>query len=170
MTSTGLLIGEVATRSGLSRKAIRLYEARGILPTPRRSPAGYRVYPADVLGVLAFITESRRLGLTLSEMRKIMALRCAGQGPCVYVRELLEKKITAAERMVRELRRRLDEWEAASRRQGVVCAHIEGRGGEVRWTSKRSVRRVRRAPKSSSKAMSSELATRPSKGRHGTAS
>ena len=37
----GLLIGEVAARSGVSRKAIRLYEARGILPPPRRTPAGY---------------------------------------------------------------------------------------------------------------------------------
>jgi DNA-binding transcriptional MerR regulator len=47
----GLLIGEVAARSGLSRKALRLYEARGILPAPRRTPSGYRVYPQDVLDV-----------------------------------------------------------------------------------------------------------------------
>jgi MerR family transcriptional regulator, copper efflux regulator len=51
----GLLIGEVATRSGVSRKALRLYEARGILPPSRRTVAGYRVYPAGTLGVLAFV-------------------------------------------------------------------------------------------------------------------
>jgi DNA-binding transcriptional MerR regulator len=61
----GLLIGEVATRSGTSRKALRLYEARGILPPSRRTAAGYRVYPAGTLGVLAFVQQGRRLGLTL---------------------------------------------------------------------------------------------------------
>ena len=41
----GLFIGEVAARSGVSRKALRLYEARGILPAPSRTASGYRVYP-----------------------------------------------------------------------------------------------------------------------------
>src|SRR5215470_4273022 len=57
-----LTIGEVATRSGVSRKALRLYEARGIVSKPRRTPAGYRVYEADVLGVLHFVAQARRLG------------------------------------------------------------------------------------------------------------
>ena len=74
----GLLIGEVATRSGTSRKALRLYEARGILPPSRRTAAGYRVYPMDTLGVLAFVQQGRRLGLTLAEIQHIVALRRAG--------------------------------------------------------------------------------------------
>jgi len=45
----GILIGEVAARSGLSRKALRLYEARGLLPASRRTPAGYRLYAPDTL-------------------------------------------------------------------------------------------------------------------------
>src|SRR6266852_807975 len=86
MERNGLLIGEVAARRGLSRKALRLYEARGILPTPRRTPSGYRTYPVDVLGVLHFVTQARRLGLTLREIGSIVALRCAKPGPCVHVR------------------------------------------------------------------------------------
>jgi DNA-binding transcriptional MerR regulator len=81
-----LTIGEVATRSGVSRKALRLYEARGIVSKPRRTPAGYRVYEADVLGVLHLITQARRLGLTLKEIRHIIDLRSAKSGPCVHVR------------------------------------------------------------------------------------
>ena len=68
-----MTIGEVATRSGVSRKALRLYEARGIVSKPRRTRSGYRVYEADVLGVLHFVTQARRLGLTLK--RKLRA-RC----------------------------------------------------------------------------------------------
>jgi DNA-binding transcriptional MerR regulator len=73
----GLFIGEVATRSGLSRKALPLYEARGILSAPRRTASGYRSYPADVLGLLAFVGRARRLGLT-SE-RSPMSCPCGGQ-------------------------------------------------------------------------------------------
>jgi MerR family copper efflux transcriptional regulator len=122
----GLLIGEVAARSGLTRKALRLYEARGILPPPRRTTAGYRRYPIDVLGVVAFVTQARRIGLTLGEIRRIVGLRCAGPGPCIQVRTLLEQKVVAAEAVVQELRKVLRAWEKASHRRGTVCAHIEG--------------------------------------------
>jgi MerR family transcriptional regulator, copper efflux regulator len=74
----GLFIGEIATRSGLSRKALRLYEARGILSAPRRTASGYRSYPADVLGLLAFVGRARRLGLTLGEIAHVVAFRRAG--------------------------------------------------------------------------------------------
>src|SRR5512139_3671327 len=92
MERGGLLIGEVAKRSGASRKALRLYETRGILPAARRTASGYRVYPPDVLGVLAFVEQGRRLGLTLAEIGQIVALRRSGSAPCVHVRRLLEDK------------------------------------------------------------------------------
>jgi MerR family transcriptional regulator, copper efflux regulator len=78
MARDGLLIGEVASRSGLSRKALRLYEARSILPATRRSKSGYRVYPDDVLGTLGFVARARRLGLTLSEIAEITVKRRDG--------------------------------------------------------------------------------------------
>ena len=77
MARDGLLIGEVATRSGLSRKALRLYKARGILPPSRRTPSGYRTYPLEVVGVLHFVAQARRLGLTLAEIGNIVAPRPA---------------------------------------------------------------------------------------------
>ena len=58
----GLLIGEVAKRSGASRKALRLYEAAGILPAPWRPASGYRVYAADTLALLGFVRRAQRLG------------------------------------------------------------------------------------------------------------
>ena len=92
MDHRGLLIGEVAKRSGVSRKAVRLYEARGFLPSAHRTSSGYRVYPPDVIGILAFVEQGRRLGLTLAEIRQIAALRRSGSVPCVHVRHLLEQK------------------------------------------------------------------------------
>ena len=92
MAPPGLLIGEVAARSGVTRKAVRLYEARGILPRAVRTRAGYRVYPADVLGVLTFVGQARRLGLSLAEIAHVAALRRSGAAPCTHVRRLLELK------------------------------------------------------------------------------
>lgn len=57
MDRNALLIGDVAKRSGASRKAVRLYEARGILPPARRTASGYRVYSSEVLGILAFVEQ-----------------------------------------------------------------------------------------------------------------
>ena len=78
----GLLIGEVAARSGVSRKAIRLYEARGILPPPRRTPAGYRRYPADVdraatRGGPVRFSDSELLVHHPADSRPVVALRRA---------------------------------------------------------------------------------------------
>src|SRR6266851_2348827 len=92
MGTNGLLIGEAAKLSGASRKALRLYEARGILPPAQRTATGYRIYPSEVLGVLAFVAHGRRLGLTLAEIRQIVALRRAGSAPCAHLRRLLERK------------------------------------------------------------------------------
>ena len=70
-----LLIGEVAHRSGVSRKALRLHEASHILPTPRRTVSGYRLYGNDALELVAFVTQARRLGFRLDEIKEIVAIR-----------------------------------------------------------------------------------------------
>ena len=108
-----LRVGELAARSGVSRKALRLYESRGILPAPRRSVVGYREYAPDTLALLGFISRARRLGLTLAEIGHITALRRAGSPPCAHVRQLLEQKVSHLEGVLRELRRTLSSWQAA---------------------------------------------------------
>jgi DNA-binding transcriptional MerR regulator len=164
-----LLIGEVADRSGISRKALRLYELRGILPKPRRTQSGYRVYPPDVLGVLHFVTQARRLGLTLKEISHIVALRCANPGPCVHVRGLLEQKLADLDNLQQELRTILKTWDASSARRGVVCQQIEG--GKLPWLQGRSAPRAPRARKSSWTARRSALApASPSRRQNGTSS
>src|SRR5438552_19021157 len=88
MGTNSLLIGEVARRSGASRKALRLYEAAGILPELRRTPSGYRVYDSETLGVLAFVRQAQRLGFKLGEIREIVGIKRAGRATCPHVRDL----------------------------------------------------------------------------------
>ena len=81
-----MLIGEVAAKSGVSRKALRLYERAGILPAARRTAAGYRVYADDTLALLVFVTQARRLGFRLDEIKQIAVLKRSGRAPCTHVR------------------------------------------------------------------------------------
>jgi len=172
----GYLIGELAQRSGVSRRALRLYEARGILPPPRRTPSGYRVYGREVLDILTFVTEGRRLGLTLTDIRHIVALRRAGSPPCVHVRRLLEDKVKALEAVLDSVRSVLKSWNRVRGRQAAVCPHIERQGGDVEWTRVpfRSARPAIIARKLSSKATgfgSARMPTAPSSRRtNGTSS
>lgn len=132
MGSAGLLIGTVAGRSGVSRKAIRLYEAAGILARPARTRSGYRVYPPETLAVLGFVAHARRLGFTLAEIREIVAIRRAGGIPCRHVRVLVRRKARELDQTLRDLtamRRRLRSLMRSPTPQSdgraVVCPHIE---------------------------------------------
>lgn len=58
-----LKIGELASRARVTAKAIRFYEAQGVLPPARRGPNGYRLYTDDAAVVLAFIKQAGGLGL-----------------------------------------------------------------------------------------------------------
>jgi DNA-binding transcriptional MerR regulator len=71
---TELTIGELARRSGVSTRALRFYDERGLLTPSRRSVAGYRLYgPADIAR-LQQIVALRQLGFALDDIRA--ALEC----------------------------------------------------------------------------------------------
>ena len=139
MARDGLLIGEVAARSGVSRKALLLYEAAGILPAPRRTAARYRVYGNDTLAVVGFVSQARRLGFTLGEIKEIISIKQAGRAPCHHVRDLVRRKtsdldkqladLTEVRARLRTLRKR---WSSSRAGQALVCPHIEHANGSNR--------------------------------------
>ncbi|HLM10958.1 MAG TPA: MerR family transcriptional regulator [Reyranella sp.] len=60
-----------ARRLGISTKALRLYEQRGLL-TPVRSAAGWRAYGADEMTRAADIVALRALGFSLAEVARVL--------------------------------------------------------------------------------------------------
>src|SRR2546425_10725039 len=77
----GLFIGELAARGGTTRKALRLYETAGILPPPRRTASGYRVYDAEALRLPGFVRQAQRPGFTPGAIKEILAIKRAGPPP-----------------------------------------------------------------------------------------
>jgi DNA-binding transcriptional MerR regulator len=63
---------EAARQLGISTKALRLYEHRGLI-TPGRTPAGWRAYGPAEMARAADIVQLRALGLSLSEVARIFA-------------------------------------------------------------------------------------------------
>jgi len=63
---------ETAARFGVSIKALRLYEQRGLL-TPLRSQAGWRTYGPDQIARLHQILALKRLGLPLAKIGELLA-------------------------------------------------------------------------------------------------
>ena len=82
MGRDNLRAGELTKRGGVSRKALRVYEASNILPPAGRTKSGYRLYNEDSFAVLTFVKQAQSLGFRLSEIRDIVSLRRSGHSPC----------------------------------------------------------------------------------------
>ena len=66
-----MYIGKAAQLSGTTIKAIRHYEAIGLMPAPARQ-GGYRVYTAQNVERLMFIKCAQQLGFKLKELQEIL--------------------------------------------------------------------------------------------------
>jgi DNA-binding transcriptional MerR regulator len=102
---SGLTIGEVAVLTDLPVKRIHYYERRGLLEPPPRSEAGYRLYGAEEVARLEFVKRAKLLGLTLEEIRELVALAAGcNEGEIVpHLEEVLDAKLEETERKIAEL-------------------------------------------------------------------
>ena len=84
-----MLIGEIADFFGISRKAIRLYEKKGIIkPVKVDAANGYRYYSAEQVQQLNALLELKVLGFSLDEIKMILDGKTAKEA----LLEMLEKK------------------------------------------------------------------------------
>lgn len=98
-------IGELGDRLGVNPKTIRYYESIGLLPDPERTSSGYRVYDDSDVERMIFIKTAQRLGITLDEIKEILALRERGEPPCRYVRDILAKEVADIDQRIADLQR-----------------------------------------------------------------
>lgn len=67
-------ISDVAKKTGLTSKAIRFYEEKGVVTPPLRSENGYRTYSGHHIDELNLLRQARQVGFTLDECRELVAL------------------------------------------------------------------------------------------------
>ncbi|MCP4499819.1 MAG: MerR family transcriptional regulator [Deltaproteobacteria bacterium] len=65
-------IGELAKRTGKSKRALRLYEEMGLLAPSSRSSGGFRLFDDDALEQVRWIGNLQELGLSLQDMQAVV--------------------------------------------------------------------------------------------------
>lgn len=98
-----MLIGELATRAGVTPKAVRYYEQRGLLE-PQRTSARYREFDERAVTIVQTIRRGQNLGMQLEELREVVDLINHGSAPCQTVRSLLAEKRADVARRIKDLR------------------------------------------------------------------
>ena len=84
-----MYIGEVSKRTGLSIKAIRLYEELGLIKPPDRV-GRYRVFKESDIELLILIKEAKAFGVTLAQLKNVINYN-NGQIDWVNIKEFLRK-------------------------------------------------------------------------------
>jgi DNA-binding transcriptional MerR regulator len=87
----------------VSTDTLRHYERLGILPPPRRTPSGYRLYGPEALDRVRAARAALAVGFTLAEVAEVFADRDRGRVPCRRVRELAGEKLALVEARLVEL-------------------------------------------------------------------
>lgn len=115
-------IGQLADQTGASVETLRYYEAQSLIPEPRRSDAGYRLYTDQDVRRVSFVLRARAMGFSLRETAELLSLQVdKAASTCGEVKELAEQKLTDIDAKIAELNR----MKSALRQVTEACA-----GGE----------------------------------------
>src|SRR5260370_39615904 len=67
-----LSISALARSTGVTSKTLRHWERVGLLPKAARTHTGYRIFGAEANHYIEFILKAKSVGLTLSEMKRVI--------------------------------------------------------------------------------------------------
>jgi DNA-binding transcriptional MerR regulator len=110
LATGNITIGELARESGVTLRALRFYQSKGLL-APHRD-GGARVFSHADRDRLALILQGKRLGFTLTEIREMLTARARGctnalpinRRKCVEQINMLERQRRDVETALAELR------------------------------------------------------------------
>ena len=129
MGLAAIRIGELAKLAGVSTSALRYYEEAGLLGPAARTEAGYRMYGPEALGRLQFVQRAKALGLSLQEVRQLLASPAADVGAeRDRLRHLVAHKLADTRARIAELQALDQELESLYlrllRAPGPECGHV----------------------------------------------
>jgi DNA-binding transcriptional MerR regulator len=105
-----MTIGQLAREAGVTLRALRFYQSKGLLAPQRNGCA--RLYSQEDRDSLILILQGKRLGFTLTEIRDMLATRARGctrtlpigRRKCVEQINMLERQRRDIDRALAELR------------------------------------------------------------------
>lgn len=114
-----MTVGELAERTGATRKVIRELEGRGLIYTIGRSESNYRLFDEDALWCVQMITGLRSLGLTLAEIEQFsnayLEKPAEPAGPRLdLLLERVQQRVVAQLTELEQLLKRIEAFRAAN--------------------------------------------------------
>ena len=91
--------------TGCNRETVRCYEGAGLMPKPDRGPNGYRLYGEKDVRRLGFVLRARKLGLTIEDVRGLLALVDGDRVTCAQLRKATERHSDAIRARIADLQR-----------------------------------------------------------------
>lgn len=85
----------------MSVDTLRYYEREGLLTGVGRTPGGFRCYSQEAVRRLTFIKQARELGLTLREIRQLVA---PPHAQCTRMRAALVERLADVDDRLRTLK------------------------------------------------------------------
>lgn len=98
-----MTIGILAAHSGTNAPTIRYYEDIGLLRRPDRTAAGRRVYGEADVRRLALIRSCRAFGLSIEEIRILLAIMEDDDRACLDARGVVARRLDEIRVRIREL-------------------------------------------------------------------
>ena len=110
--------GEIAKKAGVSQKAVRLYDEKGLLKPSDYSEGNYRLYDREALQVLEKIVALKQIGFSLEEIRDNLIKGEAGN-----VEEALRIQLKAMEEKRYQIDKVIDS----------INRTLDRKGGNLDW-------------------------------------
>ncbi|BAZ02811.1 transcriptional regulator [Tolypothrix tenuis PCC 7101] len=104
-----LQVGEVCRKMGLNPQTIYFYERIELIPAPKRTESGYRLFSDKDVERLSFISRAKALGMSLDEIKDILKLKDGRSLTCQAMQARLLKKLQEIEDNIRQLQGLRDE-------------------------------------------------------------
>jgi DNA-binding transcriptional MerR regulator len=101
-----MTVGELASRTGMSPKAIREFEGLGLIFSVGRSEANYRLFDESALWCVQVIDNLRALGLTIKQIQQLAAVYL--DRPDEPIGPRLAELLDEAEERIEQRREQLD--------------------------------------------------------------
>jgi MerR family mercuric resistance operon transcriptional regulator len=100
-----LTIGKLSKFTGVNIETIRYYERTKVLPRPRRTQSGRRLYQAADIRTLAFLRRARELGFSLDQIRTLLRLGGPTKASCHEVRQIASHHLDDIRMKISDLRK-----------------------------------------------------------------
>jgi MerR family transcriptional regulator, copper efflux regulator len=102
MTNGRRTIGKLAAEAGVGVETVRYYERRGLLRQPARA-RGPRIYGDEALWRLRYLKVGQQWGLSLREMKTLLAGAERSPNFCSSIRAAAARRIEAIDSTIAEL-------------------------------------------------------------------